>query len=62
MRFQFGIYAVQGVVKEDRGPIGIKGRRLYAVKFPFGDRLDPPSLIELPAVDLQLVDDTVPAK
>jgi hypothetical protein len=42
---------VQGVIKEDRGPIGVGGRRLYLVEF----RAEPdsPSQIELPAEQLQ---------
>ena len=59
VRFQFGIYSVQGVVKEDRGPIGVKGRHLYLVEFPFDHQSDSLSQIELPAVQLQSVRDTV---
>lgn len=58
VRFQFGLYPVQGVVKEDRGPIGIKGRRLYLVEFPFGMHTEAPFEIELPAEKLELVRDT----
>lgn len=59
VRFQFGIYSVEGVVKEDRGPIGINGRHLYRVEFPFGLHAESPSHIELPAAKLQLVLDAV---
>lgn len=31
--FRLGIRSVQGEVKEDRGPIGVRGRRLYLVEF-----------------------------
>jgi len=55
VRFRFGIYSVEGVVKEDRGPIGIKGRHLYLVEFPFGLHVESPSHIELPAERLQLI-------
>ena len=51
-------WGLQGEVKEDRGPIGVKGRHLYLVDF----RLDPQSAslsqIELPADELQAVRDT----
>ncbi len=59
VRFQLGIRSVQGEVKEDRGPIGVKGRRLYLVEF----RSEPQSIalsqIELPADQLQAVRDRV---
>ena len=58
VRFRFGIRSVQGEVKEDRGPIGIKGRRLYLVEFRIEPESISPSLVELPAEDLQLVQDT----
>jgi hypothetical protein len=60
--FRLGVRMVQGIVKEDRGPLGIKGRHLYLVEF--GPELfdDSPSQIELPAVDLQLVADKSAAK
>lgn len=57
VKFQFGIYPMQGVVKEDRGPIGIGGRRLYLVEFRI-ERLSPElSQAELPAEQLQAVAD-----
>ena len=59
VRFRLGIRSVQGEVKEDRGPIGVKGRHLYLVEF----RPEPQSValsqIELPADQLQAVQDTV---
>lgn len=60
--FSAGPRIIQGVVKEDRGPIGIKGRRLYLVEFGPALHVDEPSHIELPAVELQLVSDKVAAK
>jgi hypothetical protein len=55
VRFLFGTQKVTGTVKEDRGPIGVKGRRLYLVHVV----MEPPSTeivrIELPAEDLELV-------
>lgn len=50
---------IQGVVKEDRGNIGVKGRRLYAVEFRYEPQAESLSLVELPAEDLELVRDTV---
>jgi hypothetical protein len=49
--FRLGTRTVHGNVKEDRGPIGIKGRRLYLIEFS----ADPesPSLVELPADELE---------
>jgi hypothetical protein len=60
VRFQLGIRSVQGVVKEDRGAIGIKGRRLYRVEFR--EELQSPSQIELAADQLQPVRGRVAAK
>lgn len=57
VRFQFGLRVAEGVVKEDRGPIGIQGRRLYLIEFPLGPYAGS-SEIELPAEKLQLVRDT----
>jgi len=55
VRFRFGTRTIQGEVKEDRGPIGVKGRRLYLVEFSFESQPESPSLIELPAEELQSV-------
>jgi hypothetical protein len=59
VRFRLGTRSVQGQVKEDRGPIGVKGRHLYLVEF----RPEPESVslsqVELPAEELQAVRDTV---
>jgi hypothetical protein len=59
VRFRLGTRSVQGEVKEDRGPIGIKGRHLYLVEFPPEPRSLSLSQIELPADQLQSVRDTV---
>ena len=55
VRFQYGTKSFQGVVKEDRGPIGVKGRHLYLIEFS----RDPESTsqVELPAEELDLWDD-----
>jgi hypothetical protein len=55
VRFKFGLRFVQGEVKEDRGPIGIKGRRLYLVEFCPEPQSPEPFHIELPAEELQFV-------
>ncbi|HTU92783.1 MAG TPA: hypothetical protein VMF69_22065 [Gemmataceae bacterium] len=55
VRFRFVTRFVEGVVKEDRGPIGIKGRHLYLVEFLPESYAESPFHIELPAEDLQLV-------
>jgi hypothetical protein len=62
VRFRLGLRSVQGVVKEDRGPIGVKGRHLYLVEFGSEVESDSPSLVELPAVELQPVQDAVSTK
>ena len=60
--FRLGTRSVQGVVKEDRGPIGIKGRHLFLVEFRPAPRDGSPSQVELPADELQAVRDTVPTE
>lgn len=47
VRFQYGVETVQGIVKEERGPIGRGGRRLYLIKFSPEPSYE--SAIELPA-------------
>jgi hypothetical protein len=51
VRFRLGKGMVSGVVKEDRGPIGVHGRRLYLVEY-LRTSGGPPSLIEIPAEEL----------
>lgn len=53
--FEFGNATVQGVVTEDRGPIGMHGRRLYAIEFRVDPDSDDPMTIELPAGELHIV-------
>jgi hypothetical protein len=59
VRFRLGTRSVQGEVKEDRGPIGVKGRHLYLVEFRPESESVSVSQIELPAEQLQAVRDTV---
>ena len=51
--FRLATRVIRGEIKEDRGPIGIKGRHLYLVEF----RTEPESVsrsrIELPADQIQ---------
>src|SRR5204862_429718 len=57
--FNVGSRSVQGVVKEDRGPIGRKGRVLYLVEFRREAESPSVSHIELPAEQLKEVKGTV---
>lgn len=59
VQFRFGTRLVQGTVKEDRGPIGIKGRRLYLIEFRLQAMSSALSEIELPAERLQAVHEPV---
>lgn len=57
--FRYGGRSVQGMGKEDRGPIGMKGRVLCLIEFhPETGSLDV-SHIELPAEKLEAVERTV---
>lgn len=60
VRFRLGTRFVQGVVKEDRGPIGIRGRHLFLIEFP----ADPgsPFQIELPSEEFEVERDAVTAE
>ena len=53
--FELGMQTVRGQVKEDRGPIGVRGRHLYLVEFRMGSDSDGPSEVELPAEELRPV-------
>lgn len=56
VRFKYGTRTVQGLVKEDRGPIGRDGRVLYLVEFRPDPHSTDVSHIELPAEKLNAVD------
>ena len=58
VEFRFVLSDVQGVVVED---IGVGGRRLYGIKFQFGQEVEEPTYIELPAVRLRKVEDAAVA-
>jgi hypothetical protein len=57
--FRYGTRSVQGVIKEDRGPIGMKGRVLYLVEFRPEAESPYVSHIELPADQLKEVQGAV---
>lgn len=59
VKFRFAMRPVQGIVKEDRGPIGVGGRRLYLIEFRLHSESEMVSEIELPAERLQVVRETV---
>src|SRR5688500_5338389 len=46
VRIRFGAKTVSGQIVEDRGGIGVKGRRLYRIRLLIDDE---PTSIELPA-------------
>ena len=56
VRFRLALRFVQGVVKEDRGPIGIKGRHLYLIEFRHEPQAPTLAEIELPAEKFELVE------
>lgn len=53
VRFHFGNRMVEGRIIEDRGPIGVGGRRLYGIEFDV-DR-DYRAVLELPREEIQPV-------
>jgi hypothetical protein len=59
VRFRYGKGTVQGIVREDRGPLGIGGRHLYDIEFHTGLDDEPSHRIELPAVDMERVVDPI---
>jgi hypothetical protein len=59
VRFKLGTRSVQGEIKEDRGPIGVKGRHLYLVEYRPESQSPSVSQIELPADQLQSMQSVV---
>jgi hypothetical protein len=53
VRFALGAGTATGVVREDRGPIGVGCRRLFLIQYPID--AESPIYLELPAKDLELV-------
>lgn len=54
VRFQWGFRDVEGVIVEDRGPLGVGGRRLYDIAFRL-EFSNEDRNIELPASDFVVV-------
>lgn len=54
VRFRLAGRIVVGRVREDRGPIGIGGRRLYLIAYEMGK--DNPYTIELPRDEIEMVE------
>jgi hypothetical protein len=53
VRFALGAGTATGIVREDRGPIGVGGRRLFRIQFPVD--AESPAFVELPAKDPKVV-------
>jgi len=49
---RLGMTTWRSRIVEDRGPIGVNGRRIYRVEFP-GGKDEPQQFIEVPAESLQ---------
>jgi hypothetical protein len=54
VQFCIGARSITGQVREDRGPIGIGGRRLYLVVYELGK--DNWYGIELPADEIEVIE------
>ena len=52
--FRFGSEQLEGIITEDRGNLGVGGRRLYEVRAPMSPESED-MVIELPAEDLQRI-------
>ena len=53
VQFRYGVEDMNGIVKEDRGPIGVKGRRLYLIKFHAEPGYE--AEVELPADQIRVL-------
>ena len=54
VKFRLGARDVVGQVREDRGPIGVGGRRLYLVVYELGR--DNWYSVEMPADEIEVID------
>ncbi len=54
IKFRLGGRDVAGEVREDRGPIGVGGRRLYLVVYELGR--DNWYSVEMPADEIEVID------
>jgi hypothetical protein len=55
VRLLWGVTPVEGTVVEDRGNLGVAGRRLYHVLVQLDDNITEPMVIAAAAEDLTLV-------
>ena len=62
VEFSYGTRMVRGVITEDRGTIGVGGRRLYSIEFRSDPYAEAPSVIELPADEFQLAKTAIASK
>ena len=53
VKINFGGNFLFGRIKEDRGPIGVKGRRLYGIIMDMGEGES--SYIEMPAEEFEVI-------
>jgi hypothetical protein len=60
VRLLWGLTSVEGVIIEDRGNIGVGGRRIYHVRVQPEDNITEPMVIAAPAEDLTLVANVPP--
>lgn len=58
VKFPFGNRTIEGVVTEDRGPLGRKGEHLYQITFYLDPELRPDevSVVELSPEEFTLID------
>jgi hypothetical protein len=54
VRFRLAGRSIVGRLLEDRGPIGVGGRRLYLIRYDLGE--ETPYEIELPAAEIEGVE------
>jgi hypothetical protein len=52
--FKYGTSRLTGTIVEDRGPIGVNGRRLYSIRFKLDRSLAESRTVELSAEDFRL--------
>lgn len=60
VKIDFGTSILYGRVKEDRGPLGVGGRRLYGITYDAG--ADEPFYIEMPAEEFEVIKPSEVAK
>jgi hypothetical protein len=60
VQFHYGPRVIQGTVRENRGPIGVRGRVLYTVTFRPEEQSPYESSIELPEQQLELIPNRAP--